>query len=81
MLFLENVLGIEIRSEDVISSILTESRLSTGVSCAILMKELIRKYTEHCKDISISGISLIETDTALTKIGDVSLIFFMNVHQ
>lgn len=73
MLFLENVLGIEIRSEDVISSILTESRLSTGASCATLMRELISKYTEHCKNIRISGTSLIETDTALTKIGDVSL--------
>lgn len=70
----ENVLGLELKAQDIVSSILTESRLSTGASCITLMRELLRKFTEHCKNVSIGGMNLIETDTALTKIGDVSRV-------
>lgn len=74
MLVLENVLGLELKSQDVVSSILTESRLSTSASCTTLMKELVGKFTEDCKNINVGGTNVIETDSVLTKIGDVSYL-------
>lgn len=72
LLLLENVLGVEGNSQDVIASILTEVRLSTGSACTTVMRQFLKKFTEHCKNVSVGGVSIIESDSALTKIGDVS---------
>lgn len=72
MFCLENVLGEEILGLDVVSGILTETRLSTGAVCVTIMKELLQKFTEHCKNIYVQNMSIIEADSVLTEIGDVS---------
>lgn len=70
-LFLENVLGIENHGQEVIGSILDEIRLNTGPACITLMKGLVNKFTEHCKNVTVEGDSIIKSDSAATKIGDV----------
>lgn len=65
------MLGIENHGNEVIASILTEIRLNTGPACVTLMKGLLSKFTEHCKNVTVEGVSIIESDSAATKIGDV----------
>lgn len=56
------------------ANIFTELRVSTGAACTTLIKQLINKFTEDCKNLTVANSSIIETDSVLTKTGEVCVL-------
>lgn len=40
------------------------------------MRELINRFVEYCKIANVGDMNLIEAESVLTKIGDVSCFYF-----
>lgn len=66
-------MGIENSAVLVISSILTEMRLSTGPGCITLTRKLLQNFIDYCKKISNDQNKLLEAHTVLFKIGEVRI--------
>lgn len=74
----ENVVGIENSGLLVLTSILTELRLSTGTGCITLSRKLLENFIDCCKELSNDQNKLLEAESVLFKIGEVRTNFILN---
>lgn len=71
--FTDNILG-EVNAADVIlSSILTEFRLSSGIACSGILRVLMKNLVNYCAHTNSGNTCITETDYVQSVVADVSL--------
>uniref|UniRef100_A0A1Y1M8F1 Acyl-CoA dehydrogenase/oxidase C-terminal domain-containing protein n=1 Tax=Photinus pyralis TaxID=7054 RepID=A0A1Y1M8F1_PHOPY len=69
----DNILGEVHSAEILISSLLTQFRLSCGPACSILVKKLLNDLTKHCTHTNIGQLSISETDYVRSIVAEITL--------
>ncbi|KAK4882088.1 hypothetical protein RN001_005407 [Aquatica leii] len=72
----ENVIGIPKGGDSVVSSILTEYRLSSGPACTTLIRKMINNLVDHCKGVNMGTISIAEADYVRQAIAEMTISLY-----